>query len=116
MLWRIAHANARAIELKFIDRDEHIDLSERIKINTGLRVPTVIFMAEDYEPVSIFGDRTLTRYRAIAGKQLGDACPLPGAPIPQDELNATLQEWLDEVERVHLLLRLSSRLREKHGD
>jgi len=76
----------------------------------------MIFMAEDFEPVSILGDRTLTRYRALAAKQLGAACPLPGAPIPQDELNATLQDWLDEVERVHILLRLSGRLREKHGD
>jgi thiol-disulfide isomerase/thioredoxin len=116
MLWRIAQANPRAIDLKFVDRDQHIDLSEQFKINTGLRVPIVIFMAEDYEPVSIFGDRTLTRYRALAAKQLGAACPLPGAPIPQDELNATLQDWLDEFERVHLLLRLSGRLREKHDD
>jgi len=27
-----------------------------------------------------------------------------------------MQDWLDEVERVHLLLRLSGRLRQKHGD
>lgn len=116
MLVKIAQANPRCIDLKFVDRDEHIDLSEQVKINTGLRVPVVIFMAEDYEPVSVFGDRTLTRYRALAAKQLGAACPLPGAPIPQDELNATLQDWLNEFERVHLLLRLSGRLREMHGD
>ena len=104
------------IDLKFLDRDEHLDLSQQIMINQGLRVPTVIFMAEDFEPVSILGDRTLTRYRAVAARQLGPSCPLPGAPVPQDELNATLQEWLYEFERVHLLLRLSARLRERHGD
>ncbi len=76
----------------------------------------VIYMAEDFEPVSIFGDRTLHRYRAIAAKQLGASCPLPGAPLPNEELQATLQDWLDEIERVHLLLRLSARLRQKHGD
>ena len=115
LLARIAEANP-CLDLRWLDRDEHKDLSEQLKINAGLRVPVVIFMAEDCEPVSIYGDRTLSRYRAMAAKQLGGACPLPGAPVPDDELNATLRDWLDEVERVHLLLRLSSRLREKHGD
>lgn len=116
MLMKIAQANPRCIDLKFVDRDVHIDLSQRVMINAGLRVPTVIFMAEDFEPVSILGDRTLMRYRSVAAKQLGPSCPLPGAAIAQDELNATLQEWLNEIERIHLLLRLSSRLREKHAD
>ncbi len=115
LLERIAEANP-VFNLKWIDRDEHADLAEQIKINQGLRVPVALFMAEDYEPVSIMGDRTLSRYRAIAAKQLGASCPLPGAPVPTDELEATLQDWLDEFERVQLLLRLSGRLREKHGD
>ena len=118
MLVKIAQATSKPnlIDIKIVDRDEHSDLSNQIMINGGLRVPTVIFMAEDFEPVSIIGDRTLTRYRAVAARQLGPSCPLPGAPVPQDELNATLQDWLDEIERVHLLLRLSARLRETHGD
>jgi len=115
LLQRIAEASDRLI-LRYLDRDEHADLAGLLAINQGLRVPVAVFMAEDYEPVSIFGDRTLARYRAIAQKQLGGACPLPGAPVPQDELDATLQDWLDETERVHLLLRLSGRLRQKHGD
>ncbi|MHC5022716.1 MAG: thioredoxin family protein [Planctomycetota bacterium] len=115
LLAHIAAASPR-LELRWLDRDEHADLAEQIMINAGLRVPVVLFMAEDFEPVSIYGDRTLSRYRAMAQKQLGGACPLPSAPLPTDELQATLQDWLDEVERVHLLLRLSSRLREKHGD
>ena len=115
LLQRIAEASPR-INLRWVDRDEHLDLAEQIKVNAGLRVPMLIFMAEDCEPVAIFGDRTLARYRAIAARQLGAACPLPGAPVPAEELAATLQDWLDEFERVHLLLRLSGRLREKHGD
>jgi len=115
LLQRIAEASDRLI-LRYLDRDEHADLAGLLAINQGLRVPVAVFMAEDYEPVSIFGDRTLARYRGIAQKQLGGACPLPGAPVPQDELDATLQDWLDETERVHLLLRLSGRLRQKHGD
>lgn len=115
LLQRIAEANP-CVELRWLDRDEHLDLAEKVMINAGLRVPVLIFMAEDYEPVSIKGDRTLTRYRAIAAKQLGASCPLPGAPVPSDELQATLQDWLDEFERVHILLRISARLRQKHGD
>ncbi len=115
LLQRIAEGSSK-IDLRWLDRDEHADLAEQIKVNAGLRVPVVIFMAEDCEPVSIYGDRTLTRYRAMAAKQLGPSCPLPGAPVPDDELRGTLQEWLDEVERVHLLLRTSGRLRQLHGD
>jgi len=115
LLKRIAEAG-RSLDLRFIDRDEHLDLAERIRINAGLRIPVAIFMAEDFEPVSVFGDRTLVRYRALAGEQLAGACPLPGAPVADNVLQATLQDWLDEVERVHLILRLSARLRRKHGD
>ena len=115
-LQRIAEANPDMIAFRLADRDEHMDLAEQVQINQGMRVPVVLFMAEDFELVSIYGDRTLSRYRAIAAKQLGSACPIPGAPVPEDELRATLQDWLNEVERVQLLLRLSTRLREKHGD
>ncbi|MAI66488.1 MAG: thiol reductase thioredoxin [Phycisphaerae bacterium] len=115
MLAAIAEASP-AIDLRWIDRDEAVELSNMVKINAGNRVPTVLFMAEDFEPVSIFGDRTLSRYRAIAARQLGDTCDIPGIEIPQNEFDATLQEWLNEFERVQLLLRLSGRLRQKHGD
>ncbi len=115
LIQRIAEASSR-IELRWVDRDEHADLAEQIMINSGLRVPVLVFMAEDFEQVSIHGDRTLTRYRAMAARQLGPSCPMPGAPVADEELQATLQEWLDEFERVHLLLRLSGRLRQKYGD
>ena len=115
LIQHIAEANP-LIVLRWLDRDEHADLAGRIMINDGRRGPVVIFMAEDYHPVSIYGDRTLTRYRALAAKRLGASCPLPGAPLPDDELAATLQDWLDEFERIELLLRLSPRLRQKHGD
>ena len=115
LIQRIADASD-CVDLRWVERDEHKDLAEQIQINAGMRVPVLLFMAEDYEPVSVYGDRTLTRYRAMAAKQLAAACPLPGAPVPEDELRGTLQDWLDEFERVHLLLRLSGRLREMHGD
>ncbi len=116
LVQRIAEAAPQAIDLRWLDRDEHMDLQEKVRINAGNRVPVLIFCAEDYEFVSWFGDRPLSRYRAMAARNLGAACPMPGAPVPQDELNATLTDWLEEFERVHLLLRLSGRLRQKHGD
>lgn len=115
MLGAIGNASEK-IDLRWLDRDSSPELSSHLAINAGHRVPTVLFMAEDYEPVSVLGDRTLSRYRSIAARQLGAACDIPGALIPEDEYNATLQEWLNEFERVQLLLRLSVRLREKHGD
>ncbi len=115
LIQRIAEASEN-IDLRWLDRDEHMDLQEKVRINAGNRVPALIFCAEDFEFVGWYGDRTLTRYRAMAAKNLGGACPMPGAPIPDDELSQTLADWLDEFERVQLLLRLSSRLRQKHGD
>jgi len=115
LIARIAEASP-AIDLRWLDRDAHIDLQNQLQINAGNRVPVLVFCAEDYELVGWFGDRTLTRYRAIAQRSFGPSCPMPGAPVPEDELTATMQDWLDEFERVHLLLRLSSRLRQIHGD
>jgi thiol-disulfide isomerase/thioredoxin len=111
-----ASAAGGKINLKFVDRDKHIDLAEQVKICGGHRVPTVLFLNEDFDFVSVLGDRTLTRYRVMAAKSLGASCPLPGAPVPADELAATQQDWLNEFERVQLILRLSAKLRQKHGD
>ncbi len=116
MLARIEEANPERVAVRFVDRDEHADFASRVMINAGNRVPTAVFMAEDFEFVGLVGDRTLTRYRAVAARQLGASCPLPGAAVPPEELAATVQDWVDEFERVHLLLRLSARLRERHGD
>jgi thiol-disulfide isomerase/thioredoxin len=116
LLARLAEANPDKIHLRFVDRDEHKELSAPLRVNGGQRVPVVVFLAEDYEFVALFADRTLARYRALAARQLGPSCPLPGAPVSDDELAATLQDWLNELERVQLLLRLSPRLRSKYGD
>lgn len=116
MLARIAEAAGERVRLRFIDRDEHADFTAGLRINAGGRVPVALFLAEDFEFVSMYGDRTLSRYRALAARQLGPSCPLPGAPVPDDEVAATLADWLGEFERVQLLLRLSGRLRQRHGD
>jgi len=115
LLQRIAEGSER-ITLVWLDRDQHKDLSDLVQINQGARVPTVLFLSEDDEFAGLYGDRTLTRYRAIADSQLGPFCPLPGAPVPKDQLLATMQDWLNEFERLQLMLRLSPRLRQKHSD
>ncbi|MCE9620311.1 MAG: thioredoxin family protein [Planctomycetes bacterium] len=115
MIQAIAQASPM-IELRWIDRDTRPDLVEHTRICDGARVPVAIWMAEDFEFVHMLGDRTLSRYRSIARSQLGPSCPMPGAALPADEAAETLQEWVNEFERVQLLLRLSARLRQKHGD
>jgi thiol-disulfide isomerase/thioredoxin len=116
LLARIAEANPDRIDLRLVDRDEHRDLTDRVRINAGDRVPVALFLAEDHELCAIYGDRTLSRYRALAARQLGPACPTGITPPDNDEMAATLLDWLNEFERIQLMLRLSARLRQKHGD
>ncbi|MEO0515017.1 MAG: thioredoxin family protein [Planctomycetota bacterium] len=113
---RIAEANPQHIDLRFILRDEaHADLVVKAPINAGFRVPVTWWLAEDFAPVACFGDRSLSRYRSMARKALGDRATVL-APAPADPVLAVRDEMLDEFERVHLLLRLSGRLRQLHGD
>jgi hypothetical protein len=104
------------IEARYLDRDLHPDLSSRLMLCGGLRVPVVLILNEDFDILSVEGDRTLARYRAIAARQLGPSCPLPGAPVPDDEVAATRQDWVDAFERAHLMARLSTKLRARHAD
>ena len=113
---RIAEAGGGKIDLRWLDRDEHADLQAQVAINAGKRVPVLLFCADDFELLGWYGDRTLSRYRAFAKRQLAGACPLPGAPVADDELAQNLQDWVDQFERMHLLLLLSARLRLKYGD
>lgn len=107
---------AAGVDLRFVDREAAMELSDVVKICGGNRVPTALFMNEDCEFVGLYGDKSLARFRALAAKKLGSSCPLPGAPVPDDEVAATLADWVDELERAHLLVRLSAKLRERHGD
>jgi len=104
------------IDLVFLDRDEHMDLAEEVRIAAGHRVPTVLWLTEEFEFVHLLGDRTLSRYRAMARTQLGAACPVPFAEASSDENATVVAEWIAECERVQWILRLSPHLRELHGD
>jgi hypothetical protein len=105
-----------AIDLRFLDRDARPAVREALMINGGQRVPVVVFLSEDWHEVVRYGERTLSIYRKMAADQLGPACPTGLVP-PADEALATITaEWLAEFERAHLILRLSPRLRARHGD
>jgi hypothetical protein len=115
ILEHIAAACPR-ITLRFLDRDARADVQAALAINGGSRVPAVLFLSEDHAEVARYGDRPLATYRRLARTQLGPACPTGLAEPPADETAACIQEWLEQVERAQLILRLSPRLRELHGD
>jgi thioredoxin-like negative regulator of GroEL len=105
-----------AIDLCFLDRDDHRDAQEALRICGGDRVPVLVFFSEDGQEVARFGDRTLSRYRQMMADQAGASCPT-GIVTGKDSLLARVtQDWLNEFERVQWLLRLSSRLRQIHND
>jgi thiol-disulfide isomerase/thioredoxin len=111
----IANATSR-IDLRFIDRDVQPELRDLLAINGGHRVPVVVFLSEDWFEVSRYGERTVSTYRRLAAEQLGPACPTGLVPPAAEALTTTTTEWLIEFERAQLILRLSPRLRSKHGD
>lgn len=104
------------IDLRFLDRDARPDVAAHWKVCGGQRVPVVAFFSEDFAPVLVYGDRTLSAYRAAAAASLGASCPTGLVGPAGDALAAVAGDWLREFERVQLLLRLSARLRQIHGD
>jgi hypothetical protein len=109
-------AAAPAIQVRFLDRDTHPDVRDSLQINGGNRVPVVVFFSEDGAEVGRYGERTLSKYRQMMRDQAGASCP-SGITLGKDPLLVQVtQEWLNEFERVQWLLRLSARLRQKHGD
>lgn len=109
-------AASPAIDLKYLDRDARDDVRSALAINGGNRVPVVVFLSEDFQEVGRYGDRTISRYRQIASEQLGPSCPTGIVPPDDDATAVVVSEWLAEFERSQLMLRLSPRLRQKHGD
>jgi thiol-disulfide isomerase/thioredoxin len=116
LIHRIAEANPVKIELRFCERPRDTELIPELRINGGSRVPVVSFLSEDDEWCATAGDRTINRYRAMAVRKLGPICPTGIVAPEKEEVEATLADWLNEFERVQLMLRLTPRLREKHQD
>ena len=104
------------IHLRFFDRDDNPDLSERLSVCGGARVSAVQFVSEDNFACGQYGDRTLSKYRKVVGELTGAACPT-GIVLPgQSEIDDVIQDWLNEFERVQWILRTSGRLRKLHND
>ena len=116
LIYRIAEGNPAKIDLRFVERPKESELPPELRINAGSRVPVVIFLSEENEWCATAGDRTINRYRAIARSKLGPLCPTGIVAPDKDEIDATLSDWLNEVERVQLMLRLTPRLRQKYQD
>ncbi len=112
---RFAEATDR-IRLRFVDRDVHADVQRDLSLCGGNRVPVVVFLSEDFAECGRYGDRTLSKYRDMAATLLGAACPTGIVGADRGLLQRVTAEWLAEFERVQLMLRLSPRLRERHGD
>src|SRR5437764_8241348 len=112
---RFAEA-APVLSVRYLDRDEHPDAQEELRVNGGDRVPVVVFFSEDGFEVGRYGERTLARYRQLAAQLASESCAT-GLVRSADPVQAqVVQDWLDEFERVQWLLRLSPRLRRLHGD
>jgi len=107
---------APVIDLRFLDRDALPAIAAHLKVCGGQRVPVAAFLSEEFTPVLTYGDRTLSAYRAAAAAQLGDSCASGAVAPAEDQMAAVVSDWLDQFERVQLILRLSPRLRQIHGD
>jgi thiol-disulfide isomerase/thioredoxin len=104
------------IGIHYFDRDDNKELAQELSICGAPRVPSVLFLSEDGFPCGRAGDRTISTYRDIAARQLGPSCPTGLTPQDKTLLQNVVQDWLDEFERIQLMLRTSARLRQLHND
>jgi hypothetical protein len=116
ILRHLAAAAPQAVRLRLLDREARPEVRDALSINGGNRVPTVVFLSEDWHVCAIGGDRVLAYYRQMAAERLGPACPTGIVPPGGALLAEATAQWLAELERVQLMLRLTGRLRERHGD
>ncbi|WP_435015351.1 thioredoxin family protein [Tundrisphaera sp. TA3] len=104
------------LDVRFVDRDALPEVAAELRINDAARVPHAVFLNEDFQEVFRFGEKTLSIYRRLAVEQLGASCPTGIVPPSDEALATSMGEWLDQFERAQLILRLSTRLRERHCD
>lgn len=103
------------IRIHYFDRDDNPELMQALQTCGGARVPSLLFLSEDGHVCGRYGDRTLSKYRAVVQSTAGAACPT-GLATPGSLTEAVVQDWLNEFERIQWMLRTSSRLRQLHGD
>ena len=104
------------LDIRYFDRDANPDLGQAMSTCGAARVPSVVFLSEDGHVCGRYGDRTLSKYRQMTADFSGAACPTGIGSPERSLLDNVVQEWLNEFERVQLILRTSGRLRTLHGD
>ena len=115
ILRQIAAASPR-VHLYFGDREADPAVRDALAINGGSRVPIAVFLSEDWQVCAVQGDRVVAFYRQMAADRLGPSCPTGILPPGPALLAEAMEQWVTEFERVQLMLRLTGRLRERHGD
>lgn len=115
-IFRALEEASPVLDFRYLDRDACPEAMDELRIIGAKKVPVVVFLSEDFYEVGRFGDRTLSIYRRKAERELGPACPVGFGAPDEEELTVEAQEWLDIVERMHLILRLSPLLRKRYGD
>lgn len=104
------------MNLRFIDRDQNQEVNEFLRICGAARVPQCVVMSEEFEPVRFLGDRPLSKYRQMVEMVQGESCS-SGIISPEDPLRkSVIQDWVNEFEHAHSILRTSPKLRHKHQD
>lgn len=104
------------MNLRFVDRDQIEELNNRLRVCGAARVPQSVLMSEEFEPVAFLGDRPLSKYRQMVDMVTGESCS-SGIISPDDPLRkSVIQDWVNEYERAHAILRTSPKLRQKHQD
>ena len=109
-------STSACLDIRYFDRDACSELANELSICGAPRVPAVLFLSEDWFHCGQFGDRTLSKYRGMASTLAGAACPTGLVSPGRSLLDNVVQEWLNEFERIQLMLRTSARLRTLHGD
>ena len=109
-------AGAQVVDLRFAERVDDSELADELRILGALRVPVTVCLSEDFFEVGRTGDRMLVTYRRKAQRELGAACDVGLVPPPDAEVSAEVEQWLDHLERMQWMLRLSPPLRARHGD
>jgi len=114
ILVRIAEASPW-IELRFVDRDANSQLAAELQVCGAARVPQVVWMNEDFEPVLRAGDKTVSQYRMLAGRMSGATCST-GIVAAGDSRQAVItSEWFAQFELAQLILQTSPKLLQRHG-
>jgi hypothetical protein len=102
------------VEVRFIDRDAIPELRDELRIMGAPRVPVAVFLIEDFWEVARFGDRTLNVYRSKLAREMrrgrGEGV------LSSKARKSEFEGWLDAMERVLLILKLTSFLRRKYLD